>query len=66
MANVKYCYDGKFEGNILIVGQTGCGKTTLNQSIAKNDLFRGIKRNFLDIKNISFNRKRRKYKEELL
>ena len=66
MANVEYCYDGKFEGNILIVGQTGCGKTTLIQNIAKNDLFRGIKRNFLDIKNISFNRKRRKYTEELL
>ena len=66
MANVEYCYDGKFEGNILIVRQTGCGKTTLIQNIAKNDLLRGIKRNFLDIKNISFNRKRRKYKEELL
>ena len=25
---VEYSYDGKFEGNILIVGQTGCGKTT--------------------------------------
>ena len=25
---VEYSYDGKFEGNILIVRQTGCGKTT--------------------------------------
>ena len=24
----KYTYDGKYQGNILIVGQTGCGKTT--------------------------------------
>ena len=25
----EYIYDGKFEGNVLIVGRTGCGKTTL-------------------------------------
>ena len=24
----KYTYDGKFNGNILAVAQTGCGKTT--------------------------------------
>ena len=27
MDEVNYSYDGKFEGNILIVGRTGCGKT---------------------------------------
>ena len=34
-ANVNYFYDAKFEGNIPIVGQTGCGKTTFVQSLAK-------------------------------
>ena len=28
MATVEYTYDGKCEGNILVFGQTGCGKTT--------------------------------------
>ena len=36
---VNYTYDGKFEGNILVVGQTGCGKTTLIQKLVKNQLF---------------------------
>ena len=34
-----YSYDGKFEGNILIVGRTGCGKTTFIQKLGKNKLF---------------------------
>ena len=29
MDEIKYSYDGTFEGNILIVGKTGCGKTRL-------------------------------------
>ena len=36
---IKYSYNGKFEGNILIVGRTGCGKTTFVQNLAKNKLF---------------------------
>ena len=32
----KYSYDGKFEGNILIIGRKGCGKTTFVQNLAKN------------------------------
>ena len=43
MDNVRYTYDGKFEGNILILGQTGCGKTTFIQNLAKNKLFVNIK-----------------------
>ena len=39
MATVEYTYDAKFEGNILAVGQTGCGKTTFIQKLAKNNLF---------------------------
>ena len=46
MDNVEYCYDGKFEGNILIVRQTGCEKTILIQNIAKNDLFGELKEIF--------------------
>ena len=35
----KYSFDGKFEGNILIVGRTGCGKTTFIQNLGKNRMF---------------------------
>ena len=35
----EYEYDGKFQGNILIVGRTGCGKTTFIQKLGKNGLF---------------------------
>ena len=35
----KYTYDGKFEGNVLIVGRTGCGKTTFIQKLAQNKMF---------------------------
>ena len=30
----EYTFDGKFEGNVLIVGRTGCGKTTFIQKLA--------------------------------
>ena len=35
----KYTYDGTFDGNILIVGRTGCGKTTFIQKLAQNKRF---------------------------
>ena len=35
MDKIKYTYDGKFEGNILIVGRTGCGKTTFVQNFGE-------------------------------
>ena len=35
----KYLFDGKFEGNILIGGKTGCGKTTFIQNLEKNKMF---------------------------
>ena len=44
MAVNNYCCNGKFERNILIVGQAGCGKTTFIQNIAKNNLFGELKR----------------------
>ena len=46
MAVAEYSYDGKLEGNILIVGQIGCGKTTFIQNIAKNSLFSELKEIF--------------------
>ena len=36
----KYSYDGQFISNILVVGRTGCGKTTFIEKLAKNKLFR--------------------------
>ena len=35
----RYSFDGKFEGNILVVGRTGCGKTTFIQNLGKNRMF---------------------------
>ena len=39
MEGEQYTHDGKFEGNILIVGRTVCGKTTFIQKLGKNKLF---------------------------
>ena len=35
----EYTYDGKFEGNVLIVGTTGCRKTTFIQKLVQNKMF---------------------------
>ena len=40
---VNYSYDTNFEGNISIVGRTGCGKTTFVQNLGKNKMFGEIK-----------------------
>ena len=32
---VEYTYNRKFEGKVLIVSQTGCGKTTFVQNLEK-------------------------------
>ena len=40
----KYTYDGKFQGNTLIVGRIGCGKTTFMQKLALNNFFGKIKK----------------------
>ena len=37
--NREYTYEGKFQGNILVVGRKGCGKTTFIQKLGKNRLF---------------------------
>ena len=36
---MSYVYDGKFSGNILVVGRTGCGKTPFVQKLAINRFF---------------------------
>ena len=41
MDEMNYAYNGKFEGNILIAGRMGCGKTTFVQNLGKNKLFGG-------------------------
>ena len=40
---MNYIYDRTSEGNILVVGRAVCGKTTLVQSIAKNEMFGSLK-----------------------
>ena len=32
-------FDGTFNGNILVVGQTRCGKTSLVESLGKSKIF---------------------------
>ena len=32
-------YDGQFRGNILVVGRTGCGKTTFLEKLGLNNFF---------------------------
>ena len=40
----SYVYDGKFSGNILIVGSTECGKTSFVQKLALNNFFGDLKK----------------------
>ena len=40
----NYVYNGKFSGNILIVGRTECGKTTFMQKLALNNFFGQLKK----------------------
>ena len=35
----KFQYDATFSDNILVVGQTGCEKTSFVQSLGSNKLF---------------------------
>ena len=41
--STKYIYDGRFKGNILVVGCTECGKTTFVQELALYDFFGKLK-----------------------
>ena len=35
-------YDGQFYGNVLVVGRTGCDKTTFLQKLGLNNFFGNI------------------------
>ena len=35
-------YDGQFYGNVLVVGRTGCDKTTFLEKLGLNNFFRNI------------------------
>ena len=37
-------YDGKFKGNILVLGRTECGKTTFIQNLGINNFFGELKK----------------------
>ena len=39
---MTYVYDGKFSGNILVVGRTGFGKSAFVQKLAVNKFFGNI------------------------
>ena len=39
----KYIYDGRFKGNILVLGRTECGKTSFVQRLALYDFFGKLK-----------------------
>ena len=41
--STKCIYDGRFKGNILVVGRTECGKTTFVQKLALYDFFGELK-----------------------
>ena len=43
MDETNYTYNGKYEGNVLIVGRTSCGKITFVQNLGKNKLFGDVK-----------------------
>ena len=57
----KYIYDGKFKGNILVLGRTECGKTSFVQKLALYDFFGKLK-NAKWISGIRLNTSRNKYK----
>ena len=41
--STKYIYDGRFKGNILVLGRTECGKTTFVQKLALYDFLGKLK-----------------------
>ena len=41
--STRYIYDGKFSGNILVLGRTECGKTSFVQKLALYDFFGKLK-----------------------
>ena len=56
----EYNYSGTFNGNILVVGRTGCGKATFIQQLGSNkifgteikDVFGSLKRFYLKVEKM--------------
>ena len=59
--NVDYSFDGKFEGNIFIVGQSGCEKQLLYKTWQKMECLK-ILRKHIGYQKYLFPWKRKKYK----
>lgn len=54
----KYTYDGRLSGNILVIGQTGCRKTTFVQNLAINSILWEL--NLIGFQNKNCQKKREK------
>ena len=42
MTRNNFMYEGAFNGNMLVVGQTRCGKTSFVQKLGRNKIFGSI------------------------
>lgn len=60
MDEIKYSQDGKFKVNILVVGITGCGKTTFVQNLGKSNCL-ATKKMFTGYQKLNFLKTERKY-----
>ena len=58
--NGRCSFYGKFEGNILIVGQTGCGKTTFIQKLAIKTKYLETLKKYIRPQKYSFLHKEKK------
>ena len=54
MSTTKYIYDGKFKGNILVLGRTECAKTSFVQKLTLLEKY-GFGKNFLKWINVLLN-----------
>ena len=57
---VNYIYSSKFEGNVFIVGQTGCRKAAFIQTLAKNKMFGDLKKEIFWVSKIPLTSEREK------
>ena len=58
-------YDGQFYGNILVVGRTGCGKTTFLEKLGLNNFFGNIIKTEW-ISGIDIDKKKERLKSNLI
>ena len=48
---MTYIYDGRFKGNILVLGRAECGKTSFVQKLALYDFFGWLKKCKMGVRN---------------